>query len=132
MEELTKQLVSVLQSDSSLQTLLGGTASDKKIHPRYNNAVEEYDAIYYSVVDSFENTVPQETQESIYQLEIWTKSKSNLEAITTRVKDLLRYYTNSTPRIFWSVKVNEVDLDQETDRQVFFKVLRLRIWSKTN
>lgn len=128
MQEISKQIVTVLQNDSQLQTLLGG-GIDKRIYPALDNSVAKYPCITYSEIDGMENTVPHNTQQSTFQISIFTKtSKSNLESINARVKTLLKYYSSDSPKILWVRKSVEQD-QNETDRQMFSKILRYIIWS---
>lgn len=129
MYEIKKEIVRILQSDSQLQTLLGGTAQDKRIYPEKNNILENFPCIVYENVDGMEYTVPKNAQQSHFVLKIFSKnSYDELEQITVRAKTVMKYYASLTPRIFWTVKVLEMDNSDE-DRLLFSKILRYTVWS---
>jgi hypothetical protein len=130
MELVVLKIIDILRTDSTLQTLLSGTVSDKKVYPGINPSFENFPCITYEVIGSFDNEAPRSTQEGLIQLHLYTKaSKDNLEDISTRIKTLLQYYKIDTPRIYELNKQSEIDMN-ETDRLLWGKVLRYTIWSQ--
>lgn len=129
MLELDKKLVAVLNADATLQTLLGADATHKKVLPALPNQFESFPCITYEVTGSRENTTPASTQQTDYELHIYTKtSYDELSQIAERVKTILKYYHSASPRIFHIVKTNEVN-QNEDDRQLFTKVIQFTVWS---
>lgn len=129
MLEILTKFVSVLQADSTLQTLLGGTSPDKKIYPMLNNKFEAFPCITYEEISSPQNTVPANTQTTTIIIKTFAKNnKKQAEQINARVKTLFNYYHTQTPRLFWVRKSDEFD-NNESDRLVFCKVLRYTVWS---
>lgn len=129
MLEIDEKIRSLLSSDSTLQTLLGGTATTKKVYPSLPNQDESFPCITYENTGSRENTTPASTQQTDYDIHIYTKtSYDELSQITERVKTLLKYYHSASPRIFHIVKTNEVN-QNEDDRQLFTKVIQFTVWS---
>ena len=132
MEHITKKLVSILQGDSTLQTLLGGSVSDKKIYPVIPDQFETFPCITYDEIMSPENTIPKNTVTQEYAINVFVKTtKSDLEAIATRVRTLLRYYAITNPVLYLVSGINAFD-NNSTDRQLFSKVIRFTVYSKTS
>jgi hypothetical protein len=113
-----------------LQTLLGGTSTDKKIYPFTVDEQEEFPCITYEVIGGSENTVPLNTQEIDVEFRTYSK-KSMLEAnqIMERLKVLIRYFGEDIPRIYWSIKTLEID-NPSNDRNLKGKICRFKFWAK--
>lgn len=131
MREIAEKIVSLLQSDATLQTLLAGTATDKRVYPDTVNKFETFPCVTYREEDGSENTVPRNTQVSLFELKSFSNvSLDQVDQINERVKAILKYYSSDTPiRFFWTKKELETDLEFD-DRLLFCKILRYRIWTR--
>lgn len=135
MQTVTKKIYSILASDSQLSTLLEATVGDTKIYPSISDQFEEFPCITYEVVDGTFRSKPANTQDMVIQLNVFCKDsatyqgKEKLENIFSRVNTLLNYYFDTDPTIVYVRQANEID-QNETDRLLFHKVLRYRIWSR--
>ena len=126
---IVQQIVSIFSSDSQLQTLLGGTAGDRRIKPQVPGSPEETPVIVHDVVGSSRRTVPINVDDTTLQLRIYAVDIMAAENIFTRMDFLLNYYkkTNS-PKIQWMVREVKTN-EPETDRSMQVIVTRYRIWS---
>lgn len=131
MRQIAEKIVALLQADSTLQTLLGGTADDKRIYPDTVNKFEVFPAVTYREEDGSQNTVPKNTQSSLFELKSFSNiSEDQVSQINERIKVLLNYYASDTPiRFFWFKKEVEADIEFD-DRLLFCKILRYRIWTR--
>lgn len=133
MQESTKQFVNILESDAQLQSLLGGTAANKKIYPEITDQFEDFPCIVYYEVSSSFRTKPSNVEDSTFQFSIFTQEESGnkalIENITTRINALLNYYVqeSSEPRIVYSILENKQDAN-EPDRRIFSKILTYRLY----
>ena len=129
MQTTIKQVVAVLQGDSALQTLLGGTTTDKKVYPTIPNQFEAFPCLTYNVINAGFRSLPFGEEDITIQVNIISKtSKQNVEDIATRVNTLLNYYNNDFNNIVYMKKISEAD-DNDTTRLLFQKALRYQIWT---
>jgi hypothetical protein len=128
MPDLSKTIFTLFSTDVTLQSLLGGTTTDKKFYPEVPQKFESFPCGVYHLISSVENSVPYLTQQNIYEFSWFSRDKDNLEDIVSRAKAIFRYHHQQTPRIFWTKKIMEMDLN-ETDRLLFRKILRYTVWS---
>lgn len=120
-------LYNLLATNASLQSKLGGTASDKKVYPSFPDREEQFPCVVYSIIDSSTNEVPRDTSITDYQIECYSKlSQLEVEEIADLIKLIVQYKASDSPRLFFSIKTNEVD-DNDTSRKLFAKYLRFRI-----
>lgn len=135
MQAALKQIVSILQSDATLQTYLGATSTDKKIYPEITDQFERFPCIVYYERGSSFRTRPTSAEDTTIQLSIFSRedtgNKALLENIATRVNELLNYYVqvSTDPRIVYSILENKFD-QNETDRRLFSKILIYRLYIK--
>jgi hypothetical protein len=130
MTPILEKIYTILSTDATLQTLVGGGATDKRIYPFTVDEPEEFPCVTYENIGGDENSVPINTQEIEIELRSYSK-KSMLEAnqIMERVKVLIRYLGSDSPRIYWSKKTLEID-NPSNDRNLKGKITRFRFWSK--
>lgn len=124
-------IITRLETDNTLQTLLEGTTNDKKIRPSKGDNFENFPCITYEIYDGEYNTVPSNTEQSQIQFNIYSKSKKNIEDITLQVNALLNYYkqAQSGTRIIYLKRVLNTDIN-EPNRQLYGKVVRYEVWSR--
>jgi hypothetical protein len=132
MQAQIKQIVGILEADSTLQTLLEGTATDKKIYPAISDKFENFPCVVYTDLGSVFRTVPRRAQDIPLQLSVSVKDnsepKQKLEDIHTRINALLNYYKDTTKSIVYMREDLALD-NNETDRRLFSKVIRYQIWA---
>lgn len=131
MIEIQNFLFNLFSNDATLQTLVGGSGSDKHVYPVDVNALETFPCMTFEIGTSFENTTPQKTQETNVMIKSYSNiSRQQAEDINSRIKLLMRYKSADTSiRLYWSVKADEFDMN-ENDRLLFVKVLRYTMWTK--
>lgn len=133
MEYHIEKFVSILSNDSALQTLLAGSAANKKIYPVLPDRFESYPCIIYEQISGGFNTVPRNTGSEFFDFKIFVKTdtapRALVEDIVTRVNDLLNYYVevSSSERIIYSKQINNSDIN-DADTRIFGKVLRFEIF----
>lgn len=122
-------IVAILQNDATLQTLLGGSVSDKKVYPVLANQFENFPCIVYEEVDAPFRTVPKNVQDVLMQFRIYSKvDMEAVEDIYTRLNFLLNYYTDVVNPIVYMRQSLATD-SSESDRQLFGKTVRFMIWT---
>lgn len=124
------KIVTILQSDTTLQTLLS-SPSDKGIYPSIaNQKFENFPCITYLEISGGFRTVPDNAEDLTLEFHIYSKtSPKHIEDIYSRLNILLNYYrTTDTPLIRWCKQVMAMDM-QETDRTLFHKVIRYQLWT---
>lgn len=130
MQIQTKKIYAVLIAGNALQTLLGGTATDKKIYPSISDKFEAFPCITYEIIASSFRTVPIRVQDISMEFHIYSKvNKQQVEDIYTELDNLLNYYRNTVQDITYIRQSYESDLN-DTDRQLFHKVVRYQIWGR--
>ncbi len=134
MKPVQEKIYTILSGDATLQTLLGGTASDKKIYPSISDKFEAFPCITYSVIAGEFRSVPKYARDITIEFHIYAKSypnrnsKSTVEDIFARMNTVLNYYSDTTPLIRYLRQSLEMDVP-ETDRQLFGKVVRYTAWT---
>ena len=134
MQAAIKQVVAILQGDVSLQTLLAGTSSDKKIYPAIPDQFESFPCVTYDVITGGFRSVPMFEQDITLQLSIYTNAKASsgakqvIENIYSRIISLVNYYNNDSNNIVYMKLVTEADMN-DTDRQMYMKALRFQLWT---
>lgn len=130
MQTTIKKVLTILEADNTLDTLLSATVSDPKIYPAITNDFENFPCIAYQVIDAQFRGVPRNTQDTTIQFDIYSKtSKQNVEDIYTRLNDLLNYYQDTDPLVVYIVQSMETD-NNPTDRSLWHKVVRYQMVSK--
>ena len=125
-------IIDVLESDATLQTLLSGTAANKKIYPEVPDKFEDFPCVTWSFIEGEYNTVPSNTEKSELQFNIYSKlNVKQVEDISERINALLNYYkeAQSGTRVIYMKRVL-VTSANETDRAIFGKIVRYDIWTR--
>lgn len=129
MQTHIKDIYTILKNDATLKGYLIGTTTDSKIYPAISDKFESFPCITYEVVVGYYRTKPTNTQDITLQLRIFTRNdKQLLENIYSRINNLLNYYQD-TNRLVYLKQTLESD-QNETDRQLYTKVLRYQVWSR--
>ncbi len=129
MQTQTNLLYTYISTDSTLLGLLGGSSGDTHIYPASSNQFETFPCITYEEVVSETLNIPHNGEMTTVEFHIFARtSRVDLENIYTRLNNLLNYYY-STTNIFWVRKIMGMNM-AETDRQLFHKVTRYKIWGR--
>lgn len=134
MKNVKQAIYTLLSTDSQLQTLLGGTVSDTKIYPMISDTFELFPCITYKNVSGGMRIYPPNVEDLVFEFSIYCKNvpgggQDKVEDIFTRLDNLLNYYGNQFNPVVYVLRTVDTDLN-ESDRQLFRKVVRYRIWAK--
>lgn len=128
MQTAIAKVLTILNADNSLKTLLGATAGNPKIYPALSPQFESFPCITYEEINGPFRSVPRGAQDTTLQLDFYSKtSKQNTEDVYTKVNELLNYYTDSDQLIQYIKQVMVTDVN-DTDRKLWHKVARYQIW----
>ena len=134
MQAAIKQIIAIFQADATLQSLLAGTATDKKIYPAISDQFEAFPCIVYDVISGIYRSIPFGEQDIVLQFTIYTNSKTSsgakqvIEDVYSRIVALVNYYNNDANNIVYMRQAGEAD-QNDTDRQLFAKMVRFQIWT---
>jgi hypothetical protein len=132
MKPTIEKIIGVLRADNSLQALLSATLTSPHVFPHIPDMIETFPCITYEVADDPQNVLPTNTQTLEITFHIFSKTnRASVEDITTRVKQLLdsyKSYTGVANSVNWVRRTAGFDTN-ETDRQLFGKVLVYRIYA---
>lgn len=117
-----------LESDATLQGLLGGSVNNSRIYPAQPDTIEEFPCIVWQIVDQEITTYPINGENLQIQYSIFSKENyTEVETIHERLDVLLRYYTDTTNKIRWCKLLTASQLF-ENDRRIFSKACRYQFW----
>jgi len=134
--DIKKSLLSVLEGDATMTTLLGATASDPRIYPYYNGDAKITTTLLAFI--TYSNLAVPEAQfaveDPVFSFTIWSRTWVNTEAVRDRMCALLDKQdidSIDTPiRKLYSKKVGERDQYQEqpqyAGKAVMFRVGTLK------
>lgn len=129
MKSVQEDLYTVLTGDSTLDSLLGATATNSKIFPIIPKNFESFPCLTYEVWDSDSVSVPVGSGELWIEFRAFGANKTVCENITERVKELLQYRQNWNKNLVWIRYSGELDLPEE-DRDLWSRIVRFRCWVK--
>jgi hypothetical protein len=134
MINVTEKIVNILTNDSQLNNIVPA----KNIFVGPTDIVEEKQnglflpQINIHLISEISRTVPSNTRDVIYQIDIWTRNNQlELDTIYERVLDLLNYLNTdyNTSHIFWQRLSSSDDL-YESDRRIWHRAVRFTVWAQ--
>ena len=119
-QEIRLKLLDVLRADTTLQTLMGGTAADSRIYPYYRGQASITPAhpgfITYSMVARTEAVYAVDSP--VFSFAVWSLSEGRCSEITTRLETILNkelFVTSGNDRIYVKLANDEDAFSEQPD-----------------
>jgi hypothetical protein len=140
MPELQEYIITTISSDATLRTMLGGSASDKRIYPDVNNKFEVFPCVTYRIIGGDENEKPANTYQATVEFKAFVSfddptntPKTTAEELINRVHSVFRKLNIVTTvsgkvyKMFNTQMTLLIDSPQE-DRLLYGKIMRFDCW----